>query len=71
METYEYFTLALFILAGVFSLLASCLNWDWFFTAQKAEYTVKSLGRTGARIFYGLLGLALIVCGVLGVLYWR
>ncbi|NDV55805.1 hypothetical protein D0T51_08720 [Parabacteroides sp. 52] len=67
METADYFCMGLFLFAGLFSLLASCLNWEWFFTTQKSEYIVRTLGRSGARIFYGLLGVALITCGLIGL----
>lgn len=50
-------------LAGLFSLLASIFNWNFFFENRKAYLFVKLFGRNGARIFYGLLGLALIILG--------
>ena len=34
-----------------------------------ASTFVHKLGRGGARIFYALLGLALIACGVLGIIF--
>ncbi len=52
------------ILAGVFSLLASVKNWDWYFNNRRARPFVRIFGRTGARIFYGLLGIFIIVVGV-------
>lgn len=50
-------------LAGLFSFLASIFNWNFFFENRKAYLFVKLFGRNGARIFYGLLGLALIILG--------
>ena len=61
METFAYI---LFILAGAFSILASVKNWDWYFNNRKARPFVRIFGRTGARIFYGLLGIFIIVVGV-------
>ncbi|MDE6091713.1 MAG: immunity 17 family protein [Ruminococcus sp.] len=52
------------ILAGAFSLLASVKNWDWYFNNRRARPFVRIFGRTGARIFYGLLGIFIIVVGV-------
>ncbi|MEW6359350.1 MAG: immunity 17 family protein [Planctomycetota bacterium] len=49
--------------AGVFSLLGGALDWEWFMTNRKARPLVAILGRTGARIFYGLLGIALAIVG--------
>lgn len=56
----------LFAGAGVFTLVAAMRDWDWFMNARKARFMVALLTRTGARIFYGALGLALLVLGVLG-----
>ena len=56
------FTLVL-VLSGLFSLVASICNWNFFFENRKAYLFVKLFGRNGARVFYGLLGLALIVAG--------
>ena len=58
--TPHYFILGLFALAGTISLLASLLNWGWFFTARNAQAVVRRIGRTRARIVYGILGLLLI-----------
>ena len=54
--TPHYFILGLFALAGIISLLASLLNWGWFFTAHNAQAVVRRIGRTRARIVYGILG---------------
>lgn len=56
----QYFVQALFALAGILSLLASVLNWEWFFTAQNTRFIVHTLGRKRARLFYGFLGVVLI-----------
>ena len=54
-----------FVAIGLFSLAGSLLDWQWFMNHYKARFFVSRVGRTGARIIYGLLGLALIVLGVL------
>lgn len=54
----------IFLLAGLTSLLASLLNWKWFFTADNTRYLVKQLGRGGARWVYGLIGVLLITAAV-------
>lgn len=64
MEFSQIFLLIIFILAGLFAMVSSILNFDWYFNSRKAATIVGWLGRTGARIFYGLLGLALILTGV-------
>lgn len=55
----------IFIAAGAFSMLGAICNWDWFMNARKAKFMVNILTRDGARIFYGILGLGLVVLGVL------
>jgi small neutral amino acid transporter SnatA (MarC family) len=57
----------IFVSAGAFSLAAALFNWDWFMNAHKARFIVKIFTRNGARIFYGILGLILVVLGVLGM----
>lgn len=56
----HYFVQALFAVAGILSLLASVFNWNWFFTAQNAQFIVRNVGRKRARLFYGLLGLIML-----------
>lgn len=56
----------LFLIAGgLFSVVGALLDWDWFMNHYKARFLVKIMGRMGARIFYMVLGSALIVFGVL------
>ena len=47
------------------------LNLDWYFQTSGAMTFVRWLGRKGARIFYALLGLGLIACGVAGLIFWN
>jgi len=53
------------IAAGLFSAAGGIFNWNWFMGARKAEFFVKTLGRDGARIFYGALGGAIAIVGIL------
>lgn len=56
----HYFVQGLFLLAGLVSILASLLNWNWFFNARNAQLIVRNVGRNRARLFYGILGLILM-----------
>ncbi len=58
------FLIIIFVLAGVFSLLSSVKNFDWFFNNSKAKPFVKIFGRNGARIFYSILGIFIIILGL-------
>ena len=66
----ESFIFALFIGLGVFSVVAAVLDLEWYFQTSAAQTFVRWLGRTGARLFYVLLGIGLISCGVLAILYY-
>ncbi|MBR5813761.1 MAG: immunity 17 family protein [Bacteroidaceae bacterium] len=54
----------IFLLTGIVSVLASLLNWEWFFTADNASFLVKLLGRKGARWAYGAIGAAFITAAI-------
>jgi len=60
----KYIVQGLFIVAGIISILAALFNWNWFFSAQNAQFVVRNIGRKWARIFYGTLGLILIAAAV-------
>ena len=51
----------LFVIGGLFSIISAAMDWNWFMNHRKARLFVKMFGRNGARIFYVLFGLALIV----------
>jgi len=53
--------------AGFFSILASVLNWDFFFENRKAQWALKVFGRNGARIFYVVLGIVIIFLGFMSM----
>lgn len=56
-------------LSGLFCILGAVLNWDWFFRARKSAMINKLFGRTGARIFYGILGTLFFIGGIWFILY--
>jgi uncharacterized membrane protein len=60
----KYLVQGLFIVAGIISILAALFNWNWFFSAQNAQFVVRNIGRKWARLFYGTLGLILIAAAV-------
>lgn len=55
-ENKELIMIIFSIGVGIFTLLASILNWNFFFESRKARFFVKIFGRNGSRIFYGILG---------------
>ena len=52
---------ALLVGSGMFSMLGAVCNWEWFFNDCRARLFVRCFGREGARIFYFLLGLGLLI----------
>lgn len=60
----HYIIQSVFVLLGILSVMASIFNWEWFFTAQNSQFIIKMLGRNKSRIFYAILGLAMIAAGV-------
>lgn len=55
----------IFIAAGLFSICGAAFDWDWFINSRKARFFVATFGRTGARVFYALLGISIVLIGVL------
>jgi hypothetical protein len=53
---------------GIFSIVGALFNWDWFMKNSRARGMVDLLGREGARVFYGLLGVFLLVLSIIMVL---
>ncbi len=50
---------------GGFCIAAAAFDWNFFMNHRKARVFVELFGRGGARIFYGALGLAIGIVGVL------
>lgn len=55
----------LFLACGIFTLCGAGFDWEWFMNHRKAQVMCSIFGRTGARIFYGILGSGLVVFGAL------
>jgi len=49
------------ILGGVFSIVCAVRDYDWFMNHPKAWLFVKLFGRNGARVFYVVLGVLIVV----------
>ncbi len=54
------------ILMGIFSIACAALNVDWFMENRKTKIIVSIFGRNGARVFYGIIGIAIIVFAIIG-----
>ncbi len=55
------------ILGGLFAIAGAAFNWDWFMQNPKANVFVRLLGRTGARVFYIIVGVSAIFMGLWGM----
>ena len=54
----------LFIILGITSILASVFNWGLFFDHWKAKPLIKILGRSGAKVFYIVIGIITIIFSI-------
>ncbi len=61
----QTFTQIFFMAAGIFSVLGAFFEWGFFFNSRKAKLVTKILGRTGAKIFYIVIGIALFTIAFL------
>ena len=55
----------LIVAAGIFSICGAAFDWDFFIHSRKARFFVSTFGRTGARVFYAVLGLGIVILGAL------
>jgi hypothetical protein len=57
-------TMVVLVICGLFSIFCAAMNFEWFVNSRKARLFVKIFGRNGARVFYILLGIALVAGGI-------
>jgi hypothetical protein len=50
---------------GAVTLCGAAFDWSWYMGRRKARFLVRALGRSGARLLYGLLGSVFVVLGLL------
>ena len=55
----------LLVLGGLFAIAGGAFDWEWFMSNRKARAFVSLLSRSGARILYCVLGLAIAILGLL------
>ena len=60
----HYLIQGIFVVVGLLAILASILNWDWFFQSQNTRFIVSNVGRKQARLFYALLGVLMIATAI-------
>ncbi len=53
-------------LMGCFSIAGGIFNWNWYMNSRRAAFLVKIMGRNGARVFYILLGAAILAFAIYG-----
>lgn len=59
----EIGVLAVFIIMGLFCIICAVMDFNWFMNSRKAQRMSKMLGRNGARVFYVIIGIILIILG--------
>lgn len=59
------FAVGIFLIASrLFTVCSAVFNWDFFMNSFKSRFWVRILGRTKARVFYGILGIAIVGWGL-------
>ena len=53
----------LLFLIGALSFSGGFFDWDWFFRTRSTRRILIWMGRSGARVFYVLLGFSVMVFG--------
>ncbi len=53
----------IFFAVGLFSIIGSVLDWNYFLEHRRARLIMRLLGRKGARIFYTLMGIGMLYLG--------
>ena len=65
MEAADYALLTaltvMFAISGLLAVLASLLNWNWFFNTQGARMLVGRYSRRTARVVYCVAGVLILV----------
>jgi len=51
------------ILVGLFIIIPAAGDFNWFMNHYKARLFIKLFGRNGARVFYIILGIFVMVTG--------
>ncbi|MBU1106164.1 MAG: hypothetical protein KKB51_05795 [Candidatus Riflebacteria bacterium] len=55
------------IVFGIFTMLCSFKDYDFFMNNQKAKFFVYLLGRDGTRALYFVLGFFMLIAGMIAV----
>ncbi len=58
----------MFVIPGLIAFISGVMGSRWFFSTQGTSFFRKQFGLGGARLFYILLGLLLIACGIYGII---
>ncbi len=59
-----YIVVTFFAIGGILSLYAAVTGASWFFSTRSARSVTGQMPRTAARLFYGLIGAAIIAMAV-------
>ena len=53
----------LFVAGGIYMICGALFDWDFFMNQRSSRRMVSMLGRGGARVFFGLLGMVIVIVG--------
>jgi len=55
----------LVVVGGLFTAGCGIFDWEWVMTSRRARFLSQLITRTGARAFYAVVGVGMIVVGTL------
>ncbi len=55
----------LLVAFGVFSILGAYFEWNFFYTSKKMQRIIRLIGKSGAKIFYIVIGAILFILALL------
>ncbi len=54
---------------GLFSILGAYFEWTFFYNNNKVQRIIRLIGRSGAKIFYILIGAILFTIAILDIIH--
>ncbi len=65
----ETFSQILFMAAGLFSILGAYFEWNFFYKNRKVQRIIRLFGKSGAKIFYIVIGLIIFSIALLDMIH--
>ena len=53
------------VAGGAFTICGAAFGWEWFRKHWNARVFIRQFGESGTRIFFGLIGAAILILGLI------